>query len=206
MLGRTARPGGYHRSDYGRLYHRASYDWRGLPIGRGVVAGLGRGEPHRSVRRSLTKACSLVQCNIVPGNTSDPLTEADFLALVEKKRATALAMVGDRRSCSEAWDAAGFAVEYALKALIMRRRRLNAWPQSRDEAPELWSHDLRALLREAGIATTEIPKDLRPAFATALSWSREQAYINRRMPRAVARAMVKAVFDEGRVIEWLRTR
>jgi HEPN domain-containing protein len=49
----------------------------------------------------------------------------------EAKAATARAIMDDRRHCHEAWFNAGTAVEFALKALIMRRERLNSWPSGK---------------------------------------------------------------------------
>jgi hypothetical protein len=42
------------------------------------------------------------------------------------------------------WLNAGFAVECCLKAAIMKKDRLNRWPDP-DAAPDLWTHDLRGL-------------------------------------------------------------
>jgi hypothetical protein len=49
-----------------------------------------------------------------------------------------------------AYDQLGYAVECAIKALIMRRKRLNRWPD-RDNAPQLYVHGLNALMKQTGI-------------------------------------------------------
>jgi hypothetical protein len=71
-------------------------------------------------------------------------------------------MTLQRRSCqaarvllrakiaADAWNHAGFSVECALKAAIMRHQRLNTWP-SRAHRPELYTHNLRDLARLANI-------------------------------------------------------
>jgi hypothetical protein len=131
-----------------------------------------------------------------------PLTADAFLRMVESKRAVALAVVENRQACREAWLAAGFAVEFALKALIMRRERLNSWP-SREARPELYIHGLRSLFQAAGVDMQRAPPALRGALRTALDWNRAHEYTSGTMSRANARSMVAAAFDPKGVVAWL---
>lgn len=133
-----------------------------------------------------------------------PLTAEAFLRKVESKRAVAAATVEDRLACNEAWLAAGFAVEFAIKALIMRKERLNAWP-SKEARAELYTHELGQLFRVAGIDLKKIPKPLRAAVRTVLDWNRAHEYASGRMARANARSMVAAAFDEEGVVAWLNS-
>ena len=133
-----------------------------------------------------------------------PLTSDDFLARAESKRAVALAMQNDKIHCREAWFAAGMAVEFSVKALLIRQRRWNAWP-SKDAHPELYVHDLRGLLKEADLDRSRIPANMRGALKTALDWDRYHDYRPGTMPRKVAKAMVEAVFGEKGVCEWLNS-
>ena len=112
-------------------------------------------------------------------------------------------MVDDTKHCREAWQNAGLAVELALKAVIMRRRRYNAWP-SREAARELYTHCLRSLAREADIDLMAVPPRIRVSFRVALDWRRGHDYVARPMPRPVARDMVNAAFGEEGVVEWLK--
>lgn len=130
------------------------------------------------------------------------LTAEDLIARAESKKAVALAMQNDRLHCREAWLSSGAAIEFALKAVILRRRRLNAWP-SRESNPELYTHDLRKLMIYANIDRSDVPKELRGRVKAVLDWDRQHDYMNERMPRRVARDMVNAVFGEGGVYEWL---
>lgn len=116
-----------------------------------------------------------------------------------------MATVGDRLACNEAWLASGFAVEFAIKALIMRKERLNAWP-SKEARPELYTHNLAQLLQVAGVDLKKAPKSIRGAIRTALDWNRAHEYASGRMSRANARSMVAAVFDEEGVISWLNNQ
>jgi hypothetical protein len=135
---------------------------------------------------------------------SDIITSAGFVELSNAKRKVAHALVNDRRHCREAWNAAGAAVEFELKALIIRQRRWNAWP-SRESHPELYTHDLRTLFVETGIQPASIPPSMRGALKVAFDWDRSHDYTSGRMPRIVARHMVEAVFGEEGVCEWLRS-
>lgn len=134
-----------------------------------------------------------------------PLTADAFLRMVESKRAVAIAMVENRLACREAWLASGFAVEFALKALVIKRERLNAWP-TKDSRPDLYTHDLRGLFHAAGIDFATVPKSLRGSLRTVLDWNRGHEYSSGRMSRANARSMVTAAFDPQGVVAWLRSQ
>lgn len=124
--------------------------------------------------------------------------------MVESKRAVAMALVDDKLACREAWMASGFAVEFALKALIIKRQRLNSWP-SKEARPDLYTHDLRGLFQAAQIDPKTAPTALRGSLRTVLDWNRGHEYTSGRMSRANARSMVTAAFDQHGVVAWLRS-
>ncbi len=113
-------------------------------------------------------------------------------------------MVDDRENCREAWVAAGFGVEFALKALILKRERLNAWP-SLEHRPDLHIHNLKKLFKIAGLDPNAAPTDVKPAIRQVLDWNRNHDYVARPMPRKVARSMVEAAFGPSGVVEWLKS-
>lgn len=119
------------------------------------------------------------------------------------KRAVAQAMVENRNHCREAWVASGAAVEFALKAVIFRREKFNAWP-SKAHRPELHTHDLRKLFDLAGIDLKAAPREVRPAIRVVLDWDRNHDYNAAPMPRMVARGMVEAAFGPSGLVEWLK--
>jgi hypothetical protein len=49
-----------------------------------------------------------------------------------------------------AYDHLGYAVECAIKSLIMRRKGFNRWPD-REDAPQLHVHGLNVLMKQTGI-------------------------------------------------------
>lgn len=132
------------------------------------------------------------------------LTVEAWWSRVESKRAVAVAMVDDRAHCREAWQATGHAVEFALKAVIMKRERLNRWPDKEDR-PELYTHDLRTLLGIAALDYRTLPRPLRASLKTVLDWDRSHDYRSGRMERRVARSMYEAAFGRDGAIPWLRT-
>ena len=137
-------------------------------------------------------------------DSDPPLTADAFLRMVEAKRIVALATVADKIACGEAWLASGFAVEFALKAAIIQRQRLNAWP-TKEARPDLYTHSLRELFVSAEIDLKAVPKNLRGAVRTVLDWNRAHEYTSRRMSRANARSMVTAAFDDKGVVAWIRS-
>lgn len=113
-------------------------------------------------------------------------------------------MVSSRKHCREAWFAAGSGVEFALKALICERERFNAWP-SRDRRSDLHIHDLKKLLRIAGLDPKAAPANVQPAIRQVLDWNRNHDYVAKPMPRKVARSMVEAAFGPSGMVEWLKS-
>jgi hypothetical protein len=137
-------------------------------------------------------------------DADQPLTADAFLRMVESKRVVAFATVENKLACREAWLASGFAVEFSLKALIIKRERLNAWP-SKDARPDLYTHDLRGLFQAAGIDLKSVPEALRGSVRTVLDWNRAHEYTSGQMSRANARSMVAAAFDQHGVVVWLNS-
>ncbi|MDO7843474.1 hypothetical protein [Sphingomonas immobilis] len=137
--------------------------------------------------------------------TDQVISEAGLRRRIESKRAVAMAMVGDREHCREAWVAAGFAVELAVKALIVRQRQLGFFP-SKDAAPELHIHNLRRLMIEyAGLNLAQAPASSRASIRQALDWERRHDYFEAPMSRKAARSMVDAAFGENGVVQWLNS-
>lgn len=113
-------------------------------------------------------------------------------------------MQDDKLHCGEAWLAAGSAVEFALKAFIMRRNRMNSWP-TLQERKELHTHDLLTLMVAAGLDRRRLPSELRVPWKIVLDWDHTRQYDARNMPRKVARDMVQAALGANGVVEWLKS-
>ena len=133
---------------------------------------------------------------------ADPASVEEWLSLARQHQVAAEMMANNREAAAQGHLHAGFAVECALKAYIMRRERLNAWP-SKEARPDLYTHNLRALKEVAGIEVG--PRDATAAsWLVALQWDRNQGYDPERMPRKVARSMVEAAFGANGVVSWIR--
>ncbi|MDP4026231.1 hypothetical protein Q8W71_26750 [Methylobacterium sp. NEAU 140] len=132
--------------------------------------------------------------------TADSVDE--WLELADLYRALARQALADDTTASAAWSQAGFSLECTLKAAIMRRERLNAWP-SRASRRELYTHKIADLARVLGMTIDEM-HPIAPAWAVVLQWWRDDMY-SLRMTRAVAISLFDAVFsDEDGAAPWIR--
>jgi hypothetical protein len=133
----------------------------------------------------------------------DPNTPEEWMMLVQRHERVARAMANDKVAAAEGHWHAGLAVECALKACIMQRERLNGWP-SKDARPELYTHNLRALVGIAGIRPG--PRDPEAtSWYVVLQWDRNQGYDPKSMPRRFAQGMIEAAFGERGAVTWIRS-
>jgi hypothetical protein len=128
----------------------------------------------------------------------------DWEDLCRSRREDARALLQLRRS-SGAWLNAGFAVESCIKAAIMKKEGMNRWPD-KDERPELWTHDLRALLKRLGMLDVDPKTPVAPALKTVLDWQRDHGYSTTTFPLKAAKQLCEAAFDSNGVIEWIASR
>lgn len=135
---------------------------------------------------------------------ADPDSIEEWLALVQQHEDVARLVVEHKTAAAQAYFHAGAAVECALKAYIMHRERLNAWP-SKEARPSLYTHDLRELQKAAGIQP-KASDETAAAWHLVRQWDRNQGYDPKPMPRKVARAMLEAAFGRKGVVTWLRSR
>ena len=123
----------------------------------------------------------------------------------EKQRAAELLAQGGAAP-REIWMLCGEAVEYALKAVIMRRKRWNRWPERDHTTRQVYSHDLYTLAGEAGIDLTLVSGDLRTNWSVVLDWTRASDYDPAPMPRGHADDMYEATFARPNgVFTWLKS-
>jgi hypothetical protein len=144
----------------------------------------------------IDRGCAIIQP--IPVHSPD-----DWLALCRRYRDDARALERSRRP-EGAWLSAGFAIECCLKAAIMKKERLNRWPDQ-DSAPELWTHDLRGLFRRLGIDSLGFdPRNaVAPALKTVLDWRREHGYSVGKLPQKFASNLCVAAFESNGVVEWI---
>jgi HEPN domain-containing protein len=136
---------------------------------------------------------------------SDP-TPADWAKLAREHLQDAEILL-NARSFRNAYAHAGHALEFALKARIMRDEGLNRWP-SYGERKELHTHNLGELLTISRLRAN-IEAEIIAGNPLGLAWLVVKDFdINRRYPDGqifpwrVANDFVKAARDDG-VLEWL---
>jgi hypothetical protein len=99
----------------------------------------------------------------------DPQSPFEWLPLAKQHEAASLAPADNRLAAAQAYFHVGLATECALKAYIMWSERLNIWPD-KGSRPELYTHDLRKLVKIAGIELrTRDP--IGPGWAVVLQWT-----------------------------------
>lgn len=131
---------------------------------------------------------------------------AEDWELRSRERLKAAKALAAKRLWADAFDLAGYSVEFALKCRIMREGSMNRWPE-RSARPDLYTHDLVELLRIAGL-TAEVTalvldgSELGKAWMIAKDWSPEIRYSDGRFPSRRARDMLSAI-DEWGLLRWL---
>ena len=106
----------------------------------------------------------------------------------------------------QSYDDYGYAVECAIKALIMRKRRLNRWPD-RDTQPQFYTHSLNALMKET-TCFQEFAKERKSNHQLRISWLvikdwQPSRYRLEEPSGRVIRDMKRAAIG---VMEWLNRR
>lgn len=88
----------------------------------------------------------------------------------------------------------------------MTHRRFNRFPP-KESRPDLYTHNLMHLAREAGIDFGGLARDpIAPHFQTVLLWNRGEGYNPSPMPMRIAEDMVSSACGPNGVIQWLATR
>lgn len=122
----------------------------------------------------------------------------------ENKKNAATELRDKRRLCRECYHLTGVAIEFALKAVVMKNERFNQWP-SKAARPDLYVHNLRALFNALNVSHSGLPIELRANLKTVLNWSRGAEYADGKMPRKELIQFYNAAFGPDGVYEWLKT-
>lgn len=123
------------------------------------------------------------------------------MALAAQYEKSALRLLADPETKQQAFHLAGFACECALKAAIMRRERLNRWPDRRSRS-DLHVHDLRRLASVLGMVI--VPSDaVAASWSVVLQWQRSYMY-HPNLNDIAAEQLCQAAFDQQKgVVRWI---
>jgi hypothetical protein len=137
----------------------------------------------------------------IPVNSPD-----EWVLLCRRYRDDARALQTAKRP-DGAWLNAGFSLECCLKAAIMKKERLNRWPDREDD-PDLWKHDLMVLFKRLGIDPLKFDHKhhVAPALKMVLDWRREHGYAVNKLPLKYGDSICQAAFGANGVVEWLADR
>jgi HEPN domain-containing protein len=143
--------------------------------------------------------------------TSRPSSTAADLWHVAERWGHDAQVLAERGGSHEAvYFASGFAAECALKAVALEHEKQANLP-SRKQRRDYYSHDLRALVRLAGLhaaikALADGGSEAAAAWSVALNWNIEKRYA-RDMHSDEARGMLRSVVDRDvGILQWLRTK
>ena len=133
------------------------------------------------------------------------MNRKDFQVLAEcrAREAGLLARRGEGRG---AYYLAGLAVECALKACIARKTKRYEFPPPVNEVRDLYSHDLKQLLKKAGLSAQleldmKADRELSANWGTVQRWSIESRYDSSRLN---GRDMHTAVSGPNGVLLWIK--
>lgn len=137
------------------------------------------------------------------------VTRADFQQLADVRLAEAKALL-DLGMWDGAYYLAGYAVEIALKACVIKKlMATDAFPERRF-SDQCYTHDIEALFKTAGLkpdweAATAADPDLRDNWLIAKDWSEQTRY--HRVTEAEAKALYAAVADGTHgMLPWIKAR
>jgi hypothetical protein len=109
------------------------------------------------------------------------LTRNQFQRLAEIRAREAGSLSKSPRNQLGAYYLAGYAVECALKACIAKKTRRHEFPRDRKYVEKVYTHDLQALMKEAGLNNLlereiKINKALGTNWNTVKIWSEQSRY------------------------------
>ena len=136
-------------------------------------------------------------------------SRAEFQELAEKRLLEAKALL-DIRMWDGAYYLAGYAVELALKACIIKMvMATDAFPD-KEFSKNCYTHALEKLVVLARLdgprkAATDADPDLLANWTLARDWSEEKRY--HRIDKAEAAVLYSAIADDAHgVLSWIKTR
>jgi len=134
------------------------------------------------------------------------LTRRHFQRLAELRAREAGSLSKTRGNQLGAYYLAGYAVECALKACIAKKTRRHEFPRDRKYVEKVYTHDLQALLKEAGLNNllerdVKTNKTLGTNWNTVKVWSEQSRY---EISGLKGKDLYLAVTGTDGVLPWIR--
>ena len=136
-------------------------------------------------------------------------TKAEFQVLAEERLVEAKALL-DLEKWDGAYYLAGYAVELALKACIIKTlMATDAFPD-KDLGKHCYTHAIETLVGVAKLdvarkSATDVDSNLMDNWTTARDWSEQKRY--HRIEKAEAEALYIAIADDTHgVLTWIKTQ
>ena len=136
-------------------------------------------------------------------------TKAEFQVLAEERLVEAKALL-DLEKWDGAYYLAGYAVELAIKACIIKTlMATDAFPR-KEFSKDCYTHVIETLVKQAKLddalkLATDADPDFESQWATAKDWSEQKRY--HRIDKAEAQALYDAIADcEHGVLSWIKTQ
>ena len=136
-------------------------------------------------------------------------TKTEFQVLAEERLLEAKALL-DLEKWDGAYYLAGYAVELALKAYIIKTlMATDAFPD-REFSKNCYTHAIETLVGLANLdlarkSATDADRDLRNNWTTTRDWSEQKRY--HRIDKAEAEALYTAIADDTHgVLSWIKTQ
>ena len=136
-------------------------------------------------------------------------TTAEFQVLAEQRLLEAKALL-DLEQWDGAYYLAGYAVELALKACIIKTlMATDAFPD-REFSKNCYTHAIETLVGLANLdlarkSATDADRDLRENWGIVRDWSEQKRY--HRIDKAEAEALYTAIADDTHgVLSWIKTQ
>jgi hypothetical protein len=137
------------------------------------------------------------------------VTRADFQALADVRIAEAKGLL-DLGMWDGAYYLAGYAMEVALKACVIKKVMETDAFQDKKFSEKCWTHDIGELVVLAGLkpawsAATAADGDLSGNWGIAKEWTEQKRY--HRIPEVEAKNLYNAVADPTHgVLQWIKTQ
>lgn len=145
-----------------------------------------------------------------PANRRKADSVEEWEQLSREKLEWADLLAKNPRLRSLAYEQYGYAVECAIKALIMRQQGLNRWPDYADR-PELYSHGLNSLMKQTRLfqkfcQDRQNNRNLRTHWLVVKDWSQSRYDMIQPSGTVIRDIRLAITHPTDGIIQWLKNQ